>query len=256
MTSISAAKPVRIALVAVFWLTVWHIAARAIDSSILLVGPLEVILRLADLLPTVSFWATVARSFGRIALGFSAALVAGVVLAVVAAGVGILDELLTPLVKAIRSVPVFSFIILVLIWADSAGLAAVVSFLMVMPIVYTDVREGITHRDAQLLEMAQVFDVPLVRRLLAIDVPGVWPYFLAANKVGLGLAWKSGISGEVIGLPSGTIGERMYQAKLFLSTADLFAWTLVVIILSFAVERAVLWLLGRVERQLERVGEP
>jgi len=86
--------------------------------------------------------------------------------------------------------------------------------------------------------------------VLAVDVPGVLPYFVAACRTGVGLAWKSGIAAEVIGLPSGTVGERLYQAKLFLQTADVFAWTAVIVLVAWASEKLVLWLLGRLERRL------
>ena len=58
---------------------------------------------------------------------------------------------------------------------------------------------GIAHRDARLLEMTRVFAVPWPRRVAAVDVPGVLPYFVAGCRTGIGLAWKSGIAAEVIG---------------------------------------------------------
>jgi len=93
--------------------------------------------------------------------------------------------------------------------------------------------------------MAAVFGVPLWRRLRAVDVPAVVPFLLAGARVAVGLAWKSGIAAEVIGLPQGSIGERLYQAKIWLSTADLFAWTVVIVVLSLLVERGVVALLAR-----------
>ena len=132
----------------------------------------------------------------------------------------------------------------------SAGLAAATSFLMVLPIVHATVLEGIRQRDPALLEMAAVFRVPLLRRLAAIDIPAVLPYVAAACHVGIGLAWKAGVAAEVIGLPQGSIGERMYQGKLLLSSADVFAWTVVVIAVSFASERLIALLLARGQARL------
>lgn len=251
MTSTTARRVATGLAAAIFWLLAWQLAALWVGRSYLLVGPWTVVRRLAELVPTASFWGVVGRSFGRIALGFCSALVVGVGLAAAAGALRWADQLVTPLIKVIRSVPVFSFVILVLLWTSSQALASVVSFLMVMPIMYLNVREGIEKRDAELLEMARVFQVPTGRRLVAIDIPGVWPYLMAACRVGLGLAWKSGISGEVIGLPTGSIGERLYQAKLFLSSADLFAWTLAVICLSFIGERAAMAGLDAIRKRLD-----
>ncbi|HWS58358.1 MAG TPA: ABC transporter permease subunit [Actinotalea sp.] len=260
MTSTTAADPpatrapwrrlLRPALAIAFWLGVWHLAAVAVDQDILLVTPAGVLARLGELVVTPEFWATVAHSFVRITAGFLTAAAVGALGAALAAASPVVDALSAPLITAIRSTPVVSFIILVLIWADSDELAFVISFLMVVPIIFTNVLQGIRQRDPALLEVAAVFRVPLVRRLPAIDIPAVLPYFIAGCRIGVGLAWKSGIAAEVIGLPEGSIGEQLYEAKIFLSTADLFAWTVVIITISVTVERLVLALLARWQLRL------
>ena len=237
-------------LVIAFWVAVWQLAAVAVDQEILLVSPGGALARLGELIPTADFWGTVWYSLARIAGGFLAASVVGVLGAAAAATSRVVDALVTPMLAAVRSTPVVSFIILVLMWASSGQLAFVISFLMVLPITYTNVLEGIRHRDRSLLEVATVFRVPLIRRLPAIDFPAVLPFFIASCKIGVGLAWKSGIAAEVIGLAEGSIGEQLYQAKILLSSADLFAWTAVIIALSFGFEKLVLALLRRAERRL------
>ena len=237
---------------AAFWLVVWQLAAVAISHRVLLVTLAEAFARLGELVVTADFWTTVAHSFVRIGAGFLLAAVVGILGASLAHRVLLVDVLLTPALAAVRSTPVVSFIILVLIWSGSGTLAIVISFLMVLPILYTNTLEGIRHRDRALLEMASTFRVPWVRRLPVVDVPAVLPFVVAGCKVGVGLAWKSGIAAEVIGLPQGSIGERLYDAKIFLSSADLFAWTVVVVALSYGFERLVLLALGRAETRMSR----
>ena len=239
-------------LVIAFWVAVWQLAAVAVDQEILLVSPGGALARLGELIVTADFWGTVWYSLARIAGGFLAASVVGVLGAAAAATSRVFDALVTPMLAAVRSTPVVSFIILVLMWTSSGQLAFVISFLMVLPITYTNVLEGIRHRDRSLLEVATVFRVPLIRRMPAIDIPAVLPFFIASCKIGVGLAWKSGIAAEVIGLAQGSIGERLYEAKILLSSADLFAWTAVIIALSFGFEKLVLALLRRAELRLSR----
>jgi NitT/TauT family transport system permease protein len=242
-----AARPLG---VVVFWLAVWQLAALAVDQEILLVSPGGALARLGELILTADFWGTVGHSLVRIGGGFVVASVVGVLGAAAAATSRVFDALVTPALAAVRSTPVVSFIILVLMLPIRGQLAFVISFLMVLPITYTNVLEGIRHRDPALLEVATVFRVPLLRRLSAIDVPAVLPFFIASCKIGVGLAWKSGIAAEVIGLTGGSIGEQLYQAKILLNSADLFAWTAVIIGVSFAFEKVVLALLRRAEARL------
>ncbi|GEN81097.1 ABC transporter permease [Actinotalea fermentans] len=242
-------------LVLAFWLGVWQLGASTVGHDFLLASPASTGSRLTELVVTGEFWSTVGYSLARITVGFLAAVAVGALTAAAAAAWRVVDAVLSPAMTAVRAAPVVSFILLALIWAGSSWLAAVTSFLMVLPIVHGTVLGGIRQRDRALLEMAEVFRVPLWRRFVAIDVPSVLPYFATACHVGVGLAWKAGVAAEVIGLPEGSIGERMYQGKLLLSSADVLAWTVVVIAVSFASERLVAALLARGQARLA-IGRP
>ena len=122
-----------------------------------------------------------------------------------------------------------------------------ISALMVFPPVYLNVLAGIDSADPKLLEMARVFRVPFRRTLKGIWLPQVLPYFRAAVSLALGLCWKAGVAAEVIGLPSGTIGERLYTAKVYFQTPDLFAWTAVILAVSVLLERLFLAGVDRLE---------
>jgi NitT/TauT family transport system permease protein len=239
-------RAARLVLVPAFWLGVWYLAALAVGQRLLLPAPAEVGSRLAELAVTAPFWTTVAHSLVRILAGFGLGTTVGTLLAVAAARWRLVDALVSPLVGAIRAAPVVSFIILVLIWVDSSRLAVVVSALMVLPVTFAAVLEGVRQRDPAMLEMAAVFEIPALRRLPAVDIPAVLPFFAAACQVGIGLAWKSGIAAEVIALPTGSVGERLYDAKVLLESADVFVWTAVVVALSLLAERVVATLLRRV----------
>lgn len=116
---------------------------------------------------------------------------------------------------------------------------------MVFPPVYLNVLEGLRGTDRKLLELAQVYRIPLGRRIRGIYLPQVLPYFRSAASLALGLCWKAGAAAEIIGLPAGTIGERLYTAKVYLQTPDLFAWTAVILMLSAAFERLFIAVVDR-----------
>ena len=135
------------------------------------------------------------------------------------------------MLQLVKATPVASFIILALVWVRGSSLSVLISFLMVLPVLYGAVRTGIRAADPQLLEMAKVFRLPLGRRLRAVWLPAVLPAFRQGCSVALGICWKSGVAAEVIGLPNGSIGDALYRAKITLSTGELFAWTFVIILL-------------------------
>ena len=176
----------------------------------------------------------------RIFGGFLLSCVLALLLASLAAGRPWLRDLLGPPVAVVKAVPVASFIILALVWLDAEALSLFISALMVFPPVYLNVLEGLRQTDPKLLELARVYRIPFRRRVWGVYLPQVLPYFRSAASLALGLCWKAGAAAEVIGLPEGTIGERLYTAKVYYQTPDLFAWTAVILVLSAVFERLFL----------------
>ena len=239
-------------IAALFWILVWQAASMWLGQELLLPSPLKVMSVLLEFVGRPAFWGAVGFSFVRIVGGFVLAFTTGILLAVLAARYRSVRILLTPLTAAVKATPVASFIILALVWIPSKNLSVFISFLMVLPVVYINCLQGILGVDSGLLEMARVFRVPPRRRLLYIYLPDVMPYLISAASLSLGLCWKSGVAAEVIGLPNGSIGESLYEAKVFMLTGELFAWTGVIILISVAFEKPVLALLRAFQRRLER----
>ena len=240
----------------VFWLIVWQLAAMALRAAyphgaLLLASPLSVLRRLIALAGTAAFWSAALHSTVHIMGGFLIACTLAVMIAALSARYRRAEDLLSPLIAVVKSVPVASFIILALLWLSSRTLSLFIAALIVFPPVYANVLEGIRHTDASLLEMARVFRVPLRRRIAGIYIPQTLPCFRSAIRTALGLCWKAGTAAEVIGLSGSSIGERLYNAKVYFQTDDLFAWTAVIVLLSVLFER--LFLLA-VDRFAERMG--
>lgn len=232
-------------LVLLFWLAVWQIAAQLVDKEIYLPRPALVLQRFGTLLLTADFWHVTATSLKRIVSGFLLGLGGGAALAVLTHLSRLADRLISPLIKAILATPVASFIIITIIWFSSNAVPTFIVFLIVTPVFWRNVHGGISATDPQLLEMAALYRLSAGRKALRIYIPSVMPHFLAACSTALGLAWKSGIAAEVISQPKMAIGSQLQAGKIYLETADVFVWTMVVIILSLLIERLLVSALRR-----------
>ena len=213
--------------------------------ELLLPGPLAVLRRLVTMASEGSFWRVTLMSLVRILLGAVCGLALGTLLAAVTACFSPLDDLLMPLLTLIRSTPVASFILLILIWVGRDILPSVIVLLMTTPVVWENVSAGVRNTDPLLLEMARVYQFGLGRTLRLVYVPAIMPHFLSACQTALGLAWKAGVAAEVLTVPRLSIGKQLYESKLYLETVDLFAWTVVVILLSLILERLLSAAIGR-----------
>ncbi len=234
-------------------LAVWHIASVAVGIDILLVSPIKVIARLGTIWQEEGFLQTVAFSLLRITSGCLLGIAVGIILAVLAGRFRIAEILLWPYVITIKSVPIASFIILCLIWLSFNQLTVFIAFLIVFPVVYTNVLQGIKSTDKNMLEMATLYKIPWRRKFLYIYLPSIKPYLISSSNVAMGMAWKAGVAAEVIGVVNGSIGEKLYESKIYFLNADLFSWTIIIVLLSVLLEKLLVFLIKLFFSRIEKI---
>lgn len=233
-------------------LCLWQGAAVVMNRKLLLAAPTDVIARLFELVREPDFLSTVLFSTGRIVAGFLLAFFTGLLLGLLAGRFKAAEIFLWPYMLTIRTVPVASFIILSLVFLSGSRLSVFIAFLMVLPVIYSNVLEGVKNADGQLVEMARLFRVPYFRRLGYILLPSVKPFLFSGSRAALGLCWKAGIAAEVIAVARGSIGEKLYEAKVYFTTVDLLAWTVVLVLVSVLFEKLFVWVLKKVFALWER----
>lgn len=226
-------------------LTFWEIAALLIHQRILLVTPVAVAKRLCTIWQAEGFARAIWFSFYHIAGGFLLGLILGCLLAYLAAKHPVVETLLWPWMATIKSVPVASFVVICLIWLSARNLSVFISFLIVIPIIYQNVLEGLRAENRKMQEVATVFRLPWCKRFRYIELPKLRPFLLSACRVTIGMAWKAGIAAEIIGVPNGSIGKMLYTAKIYLDTDDLLAWTIIIVVISVVAEKVFLAGLSR-----------
>ena len=233
---------------AAFWLGIWQIAATVVDREFLLPGIPATLKALADLLVDRGFYIAVALSALRVALGLLLGIIFGIILAFVCRKFGLLDSLFSPAITVIKSTPVASFILLLWVLMSGDALSIFIGFLMVMPIIYQNVSQGISAIDPQLDEVCRVFRFSFSKRLRLLVLPTVKTYLYPAIITASGLAWKAEIAAEVIAYTKDSIGQGINDAKYNMETPTVFAWTLVIVLLSVLLEKCTRSLFRRTQR--------
>ncbi|MCR5321906.1 MAG: ABC transporter permease subunit [Lachnospiraceae bacterium] len=221
------------------WILLWQLAAIAVNKVLLIPRPAAVLLSLGRLASTGLFWKTAGMTLLRIIIGTVVGTVAGCAFAILTKCSEIADAVISPVIRLVRATPVASFIILILLWVAKTRVPAVVSCLVVIPIIWENVSTGITNTDPLLLEMAHSYSFGRLKTWRYVYIPSVKPHLMSGISNALGLAWKSGVAAEVLCAPKLAIGTQIYNSKLYLETPELFAWTIVVIILSMIFEKIV-----------------
>jgi NitT/TauT family transport system permease protein len=232
--------------IALFWIGIWQVAYWIIGRDIYVPSPFSVFVALYELVQQPSFWKTVFFSIYRVAVGLLLSIVLGVFFGILAGLHSLFYEVMRPMMSAIKSTPVISFIIIALLWFSSTNVPIFISFLLCFPIVWTNIIAGIHNVDAKLLEMAKIYRVKPLAILRHIYLPSIMPYFSAAVLTAFGLGWKVSVTAEVLSHPRNAIGSNLHSAKAYLDTPALFAWTFVVIVLSILFESFfAIWIKGK-----------
>lgn len=227
-----------------FWLALWALGARLVARELLLPSPWAVARTLWALMATAGFWRSALYSLGRVLLGFFLGSALGMALGGLTAASGWCDRLLSPALRAVRTVPVVSFILLLFFWLPRHQIPATVAALMALPVVWRSTRQGLAAAEARLLELCGHYGLGRWQTFRLVRLPAALPALCAGWETALGLCWKSGVAAEVICQPQWAAGTALQTAKAYLEAPALFAWTGVVVALSLALEWALRRALG------------
>ncbi len=232
-----AFKKIALALAAAaFWLLLWQLSSFAVGNPLILPSPVGTLKRLAELSAEADFWKTVGLSLLRVVVGIAVAIPFSAFFAWLCSFSKIADVLFSPAVTLMKSVPVVSFILIAIFLFDRSIIPSVISFMMVFPVLYGNIREGIRSVRRELLEMAKVFRISFLLKIKRIYIPAIAPYFFAAVTASVGLALKAGIAAEVIAYIPTSIGKNLSDAKSYMEPADLLAWTAAILVIGLLLE--------------------
>lgn len=238
-------KILKVILSITFWIFIWYIISKVVNREVLVASPFSVLKKIIELIQTKIFWLSAGMSLLRIVIGFFIGVFSAIIFAILAFKFKFVEILLEPLMIIIKSTPVASFIILAIVWLEISQIPVFAAFLMVFPVMWTNIFTGIKATDRSLLEMVQIFKLKKSKILINLYIPSVMPYFKSAFITSIGLSWKAGIAAEVLCTPKNSIGKYLYESKIYLETVDLFAWTIVIILLSLLLEKILVKVINR-----------
>lgn len=217
----------------------WGIASAVINSSVIFPSPKETFISFTNIIKIDSFWYIITSSLLRGIVAFIAACLLGIVVGIIVGVNKSADAFIKPGLILIMSTPIVSFILLALIWFKTDIIPIFVAFLMIFPIIVFNVKEGIINIDKDLIEMAKIYRVSHKNILRNIYLPSIMSYLFAGIISAIGIGWKVVVTAEVLCNPTYGIGTSLQTSRIYLDTADVFAWTFIAVLLSFIFEKFV-----------------
>lgn len=236
-------------LVLAFWLGIWEIAAKIYNNDMIFPTVDVVFIALCEAIWDESFLLNVLFSLLRVLSGFVLGTLLSVILAVIASKVDFVKTLVSPIMTVAKSAPVVAFILIIWLFVGGQNVPIVISMLMVMPIIWQNLIDGYSSIDQGLLEVCAVYNFSYGKRFRLLIFPTLMKFLFPGLITAAGLAFKSGIAAEIISMTKNSIGKEIYNARYLFEGPKLFAWVIIVIILSFALELIIKTVIRRIQRK-------
>lgn len=238
--------PLRIVVVTAFCLGIWSVLSIIVGNSYFLPSVSETFLALSDLILKADFYLAVLSSFLRVCIGLFLGVLAGVLLAVVSHIFGAVNYIVSPLISIMKATPIATIILILWFTFSDTSLAVFVVFLMVCPIVWQNVYDGFKSISWELKEVCEIFEFSFAKKMKILVFPALLKYFIPALITSIGLAWKAEIAAEI--MTYSNIGRSIQDFKtLHYDTASVFAWAVVIVVLSLILESVAKYFLKRIE---------
>lgn len=218
------------------WITIgilvllWIIVGELVDNSIKLPSFFDVIIYMKDLLFDFKFYEAFAYTFIRSMFGLIFALVMAIIFGLFSGLNSKFDEYFTPIYTILKSIPNVSYILIVLIWTNSAFATCAISFMVMFPMAYANVYSGIKNIEQEYIDVLRLYSPNLLYAIFHVYLPLIQNYIYASISNGIGLTFKVGIMAEILGSVSPGLGRQFQLCRINVDMVGIFAWTVWLII--------------------------
>ncbi|MDI9540098.1 MAG: ABC transporter permease [Bacillota bacterium] len=229
----------------IFWLILWEITASVINKPYIFASFTDTLAMLFSLLSTKVFWISIFKTVIFTIFGFLSAFIFGLFFAIFSYKISFFKSFINPVLFILKSVPVASIIVIILLWFGSKYLSIYISFIVVFPQFYYAILSGLQNVNKEILEVAEIFRFSFHKKVLYIYRLSITPFLKNSISTACSLAFKSSVTAEIIGNTINTIGEQIYYSKIYLNSASLFSYSFVLIIIAYSFEKIIIQLINK-----------
>ncbi|MBE6071342.1 MAG: ABC transporter permease subunit [Clostridium butyricum] len=232
----------------IVFIVIWEIIATKINNEIYLPKVHEIAKSIAGIITERDFFKIILSTFYRTILSYGIALSMAVILGVLSSTCPLFYYLFNPINSFFKTIPTLVLIVLALVWFDKDKAPYIVGFAIVLPILYEGIRNSFNEIDKNIIEMTKIYEVGFKDKLLKIYLQKMKFYLMSIFVSTFSLAFKVVIAGEVHGQPKYGMGSQIQIEKVNFNTSGIFAWIIIIVLISLIFEIINLLLRKRVYR--------
>ena len=214
----------------IIFIAAWYLIAIKINSEIVFPNITDILKKFIEIISEKSFYKDLLSSLLRVFITFILSFLLAFILGILSGISMPIRYILIPIINFIRTIPTIPLILVAIIWFNNNTVPIFVSMLVIFPIMYDSITNGIINVDKKLIEMSLSYNVSFKTQILNLYIPYIKPYILTAASQSMGITWKSILAAEILALPALGIGTKLYESHLYLDSVGLFAYCLIAII--------------------------
>ncbi len=214
----------------------WQIASLFVGNSLLLPSFTEVLMRMIALMFQTKLYSNLYITLTRVVIGCAWALLFALITGISSGLKKNIREWLTPLVTLSKTIPNITYMFMVLVWLGSEGSVTVIVFLILFPVLYSQILSGMMSINPDLMDVSRMYPETFLNRLTKVILPMLYPSLMEGIKTALSLGFKVGVMAEILGQVQTGIGQQLYLGRINLDMVAIFAWTGWMILLSILID--------------------
>lgn len=220
-------------------LLIWQLFAGAVDNDFLIPTPYAVLQTMGNQLQHSIFYETILQTLVRSLSGLLFAFISAMLLAFLAYFSKLVYDVCYPFLLLTRSVPNIAFIIIILVWFGSESSALIVSFLILFPMIFSNIYTALLHIDDGYKHVIDLYPERMRYKITKIYIPLLKGAMQASLLTGVSLAFKVGVMAEIVGQVQVGIGRQLNIARLNSDMSSVFAWTGWIILILIVLEALI-----------------
>lgn len=212
-------------------LVIWQGFALSIDKVVILPLPLTVFKQMISFVYSKSFYLAILATLIRVFISFILALIIGTILGIFSGLSKKVNDYLYPIISLMQTIPQIAYILILLVWFESLTALIVIVLLMILPVFYNNVINGIQNIDSDLKDVINLYHHSFLFNLFHVYLPLIKGYLISAIETTLPLSLKVGVMAEIFVSANQGIGKQLYFARVQIDMVSIFAWTLWMVII-------------------------
>jgi NitT/TauT family transport system permease protein len=220
----------------IFFIGLWQLIAIIINNDIYVPRIEQVVEAMKSIFSEENSLKVIFGSFYRTMISYILALIFSMILGILGVVYPFFKYLLEPINSFAKTIPTMVLVVLSLVWFDKDKTPLVVGFAIIFPILYEGIRNNLMQVDKKIIDMTKIYEVSIKDKIKKIYLPVMKFYFMSIFVSTFSLTFKVVIAGEVYGQPKFGIGSQIQLEKVNFNTPGIFAWIVIIVIISLVLE--------------------